>query len=52
MSVKAPFSRPELPIPATARPRIKNVEEVATAQSKEPISKMATKNRNVCFALR
>lgn len=52
MRVRAPFSRPAVPIPATVRPRIKNVEEVETAQSKEPISKMATKNRNVLFALR
>lgn len=52
MRVKAPFSKPELPIPATVRPRMKNIDEVETAQSKEPISKMMTKNRNVCFALR
>lgn len=50
--VKAPFSSPEVPSPATVRPRIKNVDEVETAQSKEPISKIATNNRNVRFALR
>jgi hypothetical protein len=52
MSVKAPFSRPAVPSPATVRPRIKNIDEVATPQSREPISKMATKNKNVRFALR
>jgi len=52
MRVNAPFSNPELPSPATVRPRMKNIDEVETAQSKEPISKMVTKNRNVCFALR
>lgn len=31
---------------------MKNMDEVETAQSKEPISKMSEKNRNVCFALR
>lgn len=52
MRVKAPFSKPELPSPATVRPRMKNTDEVDTAQNKEPISKMKKKNRNVCFALR
>lgn len=52
MRVKAPFSKPELPIPATARPMMKNVDEVETAQSKDPSSKMLAKNRNVFFALR
>jgi hypothetical protein len=52
MSVRAPFSKPELPIPATVRPRMKNIDEVETAQSKEPISKMMTKSRNVSFTLR
>lgn len=31
---------------------MKNMDEVETAQSREPISKMAKKNRNVFFALR
>ena len=52
MRVKAPFSRPEVPSPAMVRPKMKNVDEVETAQSKEPISKMTTKNKKVRFALR
>lgn len=31
---------------------MKNVDDVETAQSREPISKMIEKKRNVCFALR
>lgn len=50
--VKAPFSKPELPSPATVRPKMKNIDDVETAQSKEPISKIMVKNKNVCFALR
>lgn len=50
--VKAPFSKPELPTPATVRPRMKNMDEVDTAHSNDPIWKMAEKNINVCFALR
>lgn len=50
--VKAPFSKPELPRPATVRPRMKNIEDVDTAQSKEPMLKMMEKNRKVFFALR
>lgn len=34
------------------RPRMKNMDDVETAQSKEPISKMKTKKRNVYFTLR
>lgn len=52
MRVKAPFSKPELPSPATVRPKMKNNEEVETAQSREPISKIMEKNKNVFFALR
>jgi hypothetical protein len=52
MSVNAPFSKPEVPSPATVRPIMKKVDEVATPQSKEPTSKMATKTRNVRLALR
>jgi hypothetical protein len=52
MSVKAPFSKPELPIPATVRPRMKKMDVVDTAHNNEPISKMNAKNMNVRFTLR
>jgi hypothetical protein len=39
--VKAPFKIPEVPIPATARPIINILEEVATPQIREPNSKTA-----------
>lgn len=39
--VKAPFRIPELPIPATARPTISIIDELAMPQSNEPSSKMA-----------
>jgi len=41
--VKAPFKIPEVPIPATARPIINILEEVATPQIREPNSKTAKK---------
>jgi hypothetical protein len=45
--VNAPFKIPEVPIPATARPIINILEEVATPQIKEPNSKMAKKDMKV-----
>lgn len=41
--VSAPFNMPEVPIPATARPAISILEELAMAQIKEPNSKTAKK---------
>lgn len=43
--VRAPFIRPEPPIPATARPTINIFEDVATPQSKEPSSKIKRQTR-------
>jgi hypothetical protein len=45
--VKAPFSIPDVPIPATARPTINIFEEVAKAQINDPSSKSAKKARKV-----
>lgn len=45
--VNPPLKRPAPPIPATARPIIKAVEEGATPQINEPISKMTTNMKNV-----
>jgi len=45
--VKAPFWRPEEPSPATARPMMSIVDEVATPQSSDPSSKTAKKMRKV-----
>jgi len=45
--VRAPLMSPEPPMPATARPTINILEELATPQSKEPSSKMARKVRKV-----
>jgi len=42
--VNAPLNNPEPPIPATARPIIRAIDEGATPQMREPISKIA---RNV-----
>jgi hypothetical protein len=42
-----PFWMPEHPIPATARPTISILDEVATAQSRDPSSKMAKKTMKV-----
>ena len=47
MIVKVPFSKPEAPMPATARAIINIFEEVATAQRREPSSKMEKKARKV-----
>lgn len=40
--VKAPFWRPEVPMPATARPQMSIFDEVATPQMRDP---MANRNR-------
>ena len=44
--MKAPASRPAVPIPATARPTISMLDETAVAQSTEPRKEkpLATKN--------
>lgn len=47
--VSAPFMRPADPIPATARPIISILDEVAAAHSIEPISKTPIKVRNEYF---
>jgi hypothetical protein len=46
MMVMHPFIRPEEPIPATARPTINMVDEVATPQIRDPSSKRKKKLRN------
>jgi len=45
--VKAPFIRPDPPIPATALPIMNIFEDMATPQRREPNSKRAKKNINV-----
>jgi hypothetical protein len=45
--VTAPVKRPAPPIPATARPIMKAVEEGATPQIREPSSKMEMKVKKV-----
>jgi hypothetical protein len=47
--VKAPFSIPEVPMPATARPTMNIVEEVDKAQINEPNSKRVKKAMNVHY---
>lgn len=44
--VRPPFMSPEPPMPATALPTISILDEVATAQRREPNSKMAKYVRN------
>lgn len=44
-----PFSMPEVPKPATTLPPINMLEEFATPQIREPISKMMKKVRNVHY---
>jgi hypothetical protein len=44
--VKAPFIKPDPPIPLMARPSTNIDEETAVAQTMEPSSKIATKARN------
>jgi len=51
MIVKAPFIRPEAPIPATARPTINMFESTATPQRSDPNSKRATKAKKVYLEL-
>jgi hypothetical protein len=45
--VKAPFTMPEPPMPATALPTMNIFEDVATPQMREPNSKSAKKNIKV-----
>lgn len=47
--LRDPFCKPETPIPATARPTIKKVLDVARAQRSDPSSKTKKKTRNVHF---
>lgn len=44
MTVKLPLARPEEPSPAIARPAMNMAEELTTAHTNEPISKMKRKN--------
>jgi hypothetical protein len=43
MIVRPPFTIPDPPIPATARPTMKTFDEEATPQMREPSSKKAKK---------
>ena len=45
MMMRAPAKTPATPMPATARPTMSMVEEVATPQMREPSSKMKKKAR-------
>jgi hypothetical protein len=47
--VRAPFMMPEPPIPATARPTIKALEDWADPQTADPTSKIKRKARNVYY---
>jgi hypothetical protein len=47
--VRAPFMMPEPPIPATARPIIKALDDWADPQTADPTSKMKRKARNVYY---
>lgn len=47
--IRAPVEIPDAPRPATALPIMKAVEVGATAQTKEPISKMAIAARKTHF---
>jgi hypothetical protein len=47
--VNPPFSSPEVPRPATARPTISILLETAMPHRKEPSSKTAKKTRNVYY---
>jgi len=44
--VIAPFCRPAVPIPATARPTINILDDVATPHSRDPNSNRAKKEMN------
>jgi hypothetical protein len=45
--VKAPFTMPEPPMPATARPTMNILDDVATPLRREPSSKRPRKNMKV-----
>jgi hypothetical protein len=47
--VNAPLNSPEPPIPATARPIIRAIDEGATPHMREPISKIARNVRKVIW---
>jgi hypothetical protein len=47
MMVNAPFTSPAPPIPATAREIINILDDFDTAQSSEPTSKRAKKERKI-----
>ena len=49
--VRAPFERPEPPMPAMALPTINISEEVATPHRRDPSSKSPRKNRKVYWKL-
>lgn len=44
--VSNPVIKPDPPIPDSARPKIKSLEELAAPEMRDPISKMATPVRN------
>lgn len=50
--MRAPFVRPDAPMPATTRPTISIEDVCAAPQSADPTSKTAKKTRNVHFAAR
>lgn len=49
MMVSPPLKSPDPPIPATARPMTKAVEDGATAHTREPISKIKTKMKKMIW---
>jgi hypothetical protein len=50
--VRAPLMTPEPPIPATARPTMSILLEVAKAQTNDPSSNTATKHKKEYFRLK
>jgi hypothetical protein len=49
MIVKAPLIMPDEPKPATARPTINILEDIATPQRRDPNSKSAKNDMNTYF---
>lgn len=51
MMVRKPMIRPDPPAPAIARPMMNIVDVLASAQTKEPISKMAKPSKKVYWGI-
>lgn len=47
--ISAPLKSPDPPIPATARPMTRAVDDGAKPHTKEPISKMDMNTKNVVY---